>query len=352
MPKIELTETLRNTIKQLRKDRKIRGDVLSKEIGKGTSYISQIESGKIKEIDFDALNNILYKITNLPENEYASFINDIIENSYTRMTSEEIKKEKWLHLFEYQLRKFPIPDSLIEYIKEHLQILNISSEEFVKIINQNRGLNTDIKHTNKLKIELIDYNDGKYGISHSIKFDLPLSLIDDIISKKITVISYIYMEGILYNLFLSEGVPNDQIFDKCHELLYKNGFLTIEERNQAISENITKKRTNNEPLQFEDILPTEYDTKFSSLYSKINKSIRVLRDANIKFTVDKLNIINNNLSSSNLSFLSFVISFMALDLTHFKDQSFDTKKEFLSEVKKLIKKYSSPTTTTFDTYDD
>ena len=81
MPKIELTETLRNTIKQLRKDRKIRGDVLSKEIGKGTSYISQIESGKIKEIDFDALNNILYKITNLPENEYASFINDIIENS-------------------------------------------------------------------------------------------------------------------------------------------------------------------------------------------------------------------------------------------------------------------------------
>ena len=58
MPSIELTENLRSTIRDLRKKKKKRGDELSKELGKGASYISQIENGKIKEIDFDLLSSI------------------------------------------------------------------------------------------------------------------------------------------------------------------------------------------------------------------------------------------------------------------------------------------------------
>ena len=46
MPNIELTENLRSTIRDLRKKKKKRGDELSKELGKGASYISQIENGR------------------------------------------------------------------------------------------------------------------------------------------------------------------------------------------------------------------------------------------------------------------------------------------------------------------
>ena len=49
MPSFELTENLRSTIKDLRKKKKKRGDDLSRELGKGASYISQIENGKIIE---------------------------------------------------------------------------------------------------------------------------------------------------------------------------------------------------------------------------------------------------------------------------------------------------------------
>ena len=45
--KVSLTPLLKNTIKTLRKERNKRGDIISKQLGKGASYISQIENNKI-----------------------------------------------------------------------------------------------------------------------------------------------------------------------------------------------------------------------------------------------------------------------------------------------------------------
>ena len=175
MPNIELTENLRSTIRDLRKSKKKRGDELSKELGKGASYISQIENGKIKEIDFSLLNEIFKRITDLPKDEYVKYIDNLIDNSITHMSREELKHEEWVHQFNYEIRQFPIPDSLILFIKEHLNRLNTTPEDFVKIINQNRGLNdldADSLEPNKLKIQLIDYG-KEYVVLTSIKFSLP-----------------------------------------------------------------------------------------------------------------------------------------------------------------------------------
>ena len=92
MPNIELTENLRSTIRDLRKSKKKRGDELSKELGKGASYISQIENGKIKEIDFALLNKIFRKITDLSDDEYAEYMDNLIDDSMAHMTKEEIER--------------------------------------------------------------------------------------------------------------------------------------------------------------------------------------------------------------------------------------------------------------------
>ena len=49
------SESVRKYIKATRKEKHIRGDELSVQIGKGKAYISQIESGKIKYISTDTL---------------------------------------------------------------------------------------------------------------------------------------------------------------------------------------------------------------------------------------------------------------------------------------------------------
>ncbi|RHE67041.1 XRE family transcriptional regulator [Blautia obeum] len=112
MPTIELTENLRSTIRTLRKSKKKRGDELSKELGKGASYISQVENGKIKEMDFSLLNKIFRKITDLSDDEYIKFIDDLIDDNALHMSKDELKHEQWIHQFDYEIRKFPMDSSI------------------------------------------------------------------------------------------------------------------------------------------------------------------------------------------------------------------------------------------------
>ena len=151
MPSLKLTENLRHTIRDLRKEKKKRGDELSKEIGKGASYISQIENGKIKEIDFDLLNEIFHKITDLSDKQYEDFMNKLLDETSSHLTKDELQHEKWMHQFNHEIRKFPITDSLVDFIQNKLNELHYTPEEFVDIINENRGLKeTEIKEANKL----------------------------------------------------------------------------------------------------------------------------------------------------------------------------------------------------------
>ena len=76
--KVLLTPLLQDTIKNLRKKYNKRGDNLSKQLQKGASYISQIENGKIKEIEFDSLLEIFHLILNMPNESFFNFMNDYI----------------------------------------------------------------------------------------------------------------------------------------------------------------------------------------------------------------------------------------------------------------------------------
>lgn len=336
MPNIELTETLRTTIRTLRKEKKKRGDELSKELGKGASYISQIENGKIKEIDFDLLDNILRRITDLQGDAYSKYISNIIDNSISHMTKEELQHEEWMHQFDFEIRQYPIQDSVITYIKEHLSSLNYTPKEFVEIINQNRGLknvpDAETLEPNKIKINIIDHGNGSYHVQSTIKFDLPLTFVEDILSKKKTTISYINMEGILYNLFLSESCPEELINEKCKIYLKDHGFLTIKERNKRIRDSIKQKNDNNEHFTFYDVQPTDYDKQYVMIREDIDNGFDFLRDKNLAYAIKKLKQLSLNMHDD----LGFTTAIMSSPLSKIPA---DKKKDFWSKYKDLLQSY-------------
>lgn len=104
--KIELTDYQRQIIKIKRKQSGMRTDDLSREIGKGAAYVSQIESGKIISVPIDILMLIaektgcnikdiigesdeIYKIRNIDID-----INDILsENIILKQENEMLKKK-------------------------------------------------------------------------------------------------------------------------------------------------------------------------------------------------------------------------------------------------------------------
>ncbi|RHV20485.1 XRE family transcriptional regulator [Blautia sp. OM05-6] len=340
MPNIELTENLRSTIRDLRKSKKKRGDELSKELGKGASYISQIENGKIKEIDFALLNKIFRKITDLSDDEYAEYMDNLIDDSMAHMTKEEIEREEWIHQFNFEIRKFPIPDTLITYIKEQLEKLNVTPSEFVQIINKNRPLDPSMAESlepNKLKIEIVDTSKNSYISRTLIKFDLPETLIDDILSKKILSINYITMQGILYNILLSEGYPEESIHESVRTLLRENGFLTLQERNKLIHDNISEKQSKNEDFTFYDVQPTDYDKKYVTLKREINENFDFIRDKDLLYAIEKLEKLLRNMNFD----LGLVIAIMSSPLAKLPD---DKKKDFWKDYTALLKSYIKSST--------
>lgn len=106
--KVELSNSQREFIKAKRKQYGIRTDDLSKEIGKGSAYISQIENGKIITVPFDVLKLIAEKlefniddiigdsfvISDNKEECFNRNINDIIsENIVLKQENEMLKKK-------------------------------------------------------------------------------------------------------------------------------------------------------------------------------------------------------------------------------------------------------------------
>ncbi|MCM1162000.1 MAG: helix-turn-helix domain-containing protein [Roseburia sp.] len=334
MPSFELTENLRQTIRDLRKKKKKRGDELSKELGKGASYISQIENGKIKEIDFDLLSEIFHKITDLPENEYNNFLNKLLDDAVSHMTKDELLHEKWMHQFNHELRMFPITDSIISFIISSLISLGYSSQEFIDIVNENRSLEgIEITEPNKLNIEVIDRGNGNFGIISSIRFELPIDFLDKIISKQTQTINYINMEGIIFNLFLLLNGNNiEDAHAQTDKVLYDNHFFTIEERNNLIRAKVEEKVKNNENFTFYDVQPTDYDKEYTKLIEDIEDGLGYLRDKDIVYTCKRLKQLSINMHDD----LGFTIAIMSAPLSKIADEK---KHDFWNKYLELIKSF-------------
>lgn len=333
MPNIELTENLRRTIKTLRKSKKKRGDELSKELGKGASYISQIESGKIKEIDFGLLNKIFHIITDLSDKQFENFMDSLLDETASHLSDEEIQHEKWVHQFNHEIRQFPILDSLIDFIKTKLNELHYTPEEFVDIINQNRGVEEiDKMEPNKLNIEIIDAGNGTYGIFSSIRFVLPRDFITKILSKETKTVSYINMQGIIFNLFLSDNNTYEMAHQKTDQVLLDNQFYTIRQRNKIIRENIKKKQASEENFTFYDAMPTDYDKKYVQLKDDIGSGFDFLRDKDILYACERLEALQKNMHDD----LGFITAIMATPLHRIKKE---LKKDFWTDYLDLVKRY-------------
>ena len=118
--KVLLTPLLQDTIKNLRKEYNKRGDDLSKQLKKGASYISQIENGKIKEIEFDSLLEIFHLILNMPSESFFNFMNDYINEIIKSNNKKKLVYEDWIHIFILQEKQFSLTDNIILFIKNKL----------------------------------------------------------------------------------------------------------------------------------------------------------------------------------------------------------------------------------------
>lgn len=346
--KVRLTNLLKDTIKNLRKTHNKRGDVLSKELDRGASYVSQLENGKIKDIEFDLLDNMFQHIVGLTGHYYNDYIQKYIYDTISKISSKELLyNEEWIHIFVMQNFEADISDTIIEIINRKLNQANYTPEEFVKKINQNifQLEWLDVKReTNKLYVNVSHSSYDNYSIYTDITYDLPEDYVSLILSKKNTSISYIFMDGILKSLYTLESDNKSAAIKKTKKILFDNGFFdTIE-----IFENLHKLSHLQQPLNinttgntdiftFYDDVIVNYNEKYKQLkeraFDKLDYAFERYKDEHTSYACETLEKIIENMDE-DLGLIMAIISSplytLPKDLKHF----------FWNDFKSLIERYS------------
>ena len=125
--KVLLTPLLQDTIKNLEKNIIKEEIICLNNYKKGASYISQIENGKIKEIEFDSLLEIFHLILNMPNESFFNFMNDYINEIIKKYNKKKLVYEDWIHIFILQEKQFSLTDNIILFIKSKLEKLEKKS---------------------------------------------------------------------------------------------------------------------------------------------------------------------------------------------------------------------------------
>lgn len=332
MAEIKVTQALRDTIKKYRKEIHLRGDVLSRSLKKNTSFISQLETGKLDTIDSEILNNIFdILFEHETPDEKNRKISGILNELKLTLSDKELERQDWMRIMDLQYRLIPIPESIINYIKDQLEELNLLPEDIIARANKNEELQNTCS-----ELEFQNMEDNKIYIQRndnlrkmSIKFNLPLNFLSDILNHKIVRCNFIKMQGVIYSILLFRGVDPDTAYYQSEQILFENKFNTL----------LRKQHLPKDEPPENYLAP--YDIEFQKHLSALSEILTGINDRQPDF----LNSILQTFIKNILNEPSLTFSIISKDVTPLHKMSKQNKKNFIQEYKDLILKYANDSTT-------
>lgn len=334
MSKAVVTKELSEKIKRTRINNKIKAKDLAAHIEKSPAYVSKLENYNIKTIDYDDL----LKIFNFISKKNTDF-DQIIDNLSLELSSEELERQAWLMNFDTVERKIPVPANLIDFINEKVRELKIDISYLVDYINKNNDLSDIISKYNIIldnyekNLWYCEYYENKSVLFIILKMDI--EKVTALLEKKEDTANYVAIQGILYNLFRLEHEENDVLVEEKNnkikeEVLKKLNFFkfySILERKKAIESAVTEQ-------ELESLL-NEFDLSNRKLINEFLEYIVFLSEFNVKYTNEKLKLLNLNYSWDP----SYMLAISALPFHNLKNMSNSLKKDLLNDIDKLTKKY-------------
>ena len=348
--KVNITSLLQNSLKQMRKEFNKRGDILSKELGKGASYISQLENGKIKEIEYDFLLNVFRAITGMSEDSFINYFVKFIESTISSCaTKESLLYEYWIHIFVVQDMPHSITSWIKEFIKNKLSASNHTPEDLVKEINRfNSHRSISIYNDlipNRAYVSAHEDSsdfDEVFSLYIYSSYDLSINYIEDILTDKINSINYINMKAIFETLFIfddsfdlasaiekTKKIMKDNHFYDTFELF--DSFLTTETSTTLKEDTISP-----EEFKFYDDLVINYRDKYlelkNELFEKMDDALQQYYRANQAYSCEAMEKIMKNFNSDAGLMLALLSS--PMNKIPREERSY-----FMKEYRTLVNKY-------------
>lgn len=337
MRKIKLTPELGAKLKEFRIQYKIKSKDLADYIAKSPAYITKLEKGEILQITREELVTITNFITNSSDG-YDVFFEKVTEN----VDFKSLENDLFFMNFDMVERKVPIPKELIDFIIKKINNLKINVETLTNYINQNEDLGNTFLSDHKINNEDIEVNvwypyyeaDSIDRQRRFIVINYPEGRINDLISYKIKKCEYLFVFVIIYHLLKYESKY------KGYELNEKHLNKLSDETDRILSSYkfyslSVKSKMENQINDTDELnsLMSNFDIENLKYINKILSNIKFLTDYDVDYTNNKLKQIVDNFEVLDKS---FILSFMATNLSPLKDISVSKKKEFIKSVTELV----------------
>lgn len=334
MPKVNITKELAEKIKELRVNNKVKAIDLADHIKKSPAYITKLENGDIKTLDYEELL-IVFNFISKDEEDFGKIIDKL-------SLEPDLIEQTWFVNFDTVTRKIPVSNDLVDYINKKISDLELNISFVVNYVNQNEDLsdfndkyNIDISKFKSNYWHTYENLEGK--ISSFIRMELNLNEIIGILDKKIDTSNYVTIQSILYNLFRLEYGLNAPLNDEDNERIKKEvikilnsyKFYSSIEKNRVLENAVTKQ-------EFDSLL-NEFDLTNMKLINEFLNYIRFLSEFNIKYTNEKMVLVNKNYNWD----ASYLLSISSLPFYELDNISNSLKKNLLEDIKNIIETYKN-----------
>ena len=336
MPRAEVTQGLAETIRIIRLRNKIKSKELASLINKSAAYISKLEKGDIRSIDFDELNIILHYISK--EESDIDLTEQIYKSLKIRYSDQEIERELWFYNYDTVKCLLPIPRELIQEINDSIKTFGISRQYLLLRINSNERLSESEKYDESIPFNQWYINNMEQPQAKSIKIKITETELNGILDMSIDVASYIFIFCIVFYLLkIKEYKEQVIISDEQYECLTKETteklnsykFYSISEKNSLLSAEQTKEDAYN--------ILNSFDKDNIAIINDIISGFHVASEQNIKAVNEQLQSFRENMHWD----LGFMLKLISLNFNSLQKTNVSNKKELLSEIENLIKKYYS-----------
>lgn len=334
MPKTPVTPELAATLKTVRTQKGIQAKTLAEHIGKSNAYITKLEKAEIKFIDNTLLDEIFSFIMG-DDVDSDAIAKKTQELKKQKLSDEEIDNQLWFVNFDTVYRRLPIPEKLIQFINERIEFNRIDREVLVIRINNNEALTIEEKND-----ESIEYNRW-YSIKEndqSIKINLSLELVNDILDRKEVFSSYVFVFCILHYVLKIEKYgdrvdlsreENIALMNETTQTLNQFKFYSLAEKNNIIINAENQDQLNE--------IWNSFDTENQEILSDILSGFRYASELDIANTNPRLKSFSENMHWD----LWFMLKLISFNFSSMDDLSTTLKKELLNEIEELIQKYNS-----------
>ena len=336
MPRAEVTQSLAETIRSIRIRNKIKSKELANNINKSTSYISKLEKGEIRSIDTDELYLVLNYISkNEPDLNLADQIYKTLNINYS---AKEIEDQLWFYNYDTMKCLLPIPKLLVDKMNNLINNLNITRNYLLFRINSNEALSEKDINDESIPFNLWYLTNPSDPYHKCIKIKISEKQINAILDETIDVAPYMIVFCILFYLLKIEKYQettkiDDELYqklmDETAEILGDFKFYSISEKNNLFAEKQAKDDINS--------ILSSFDIDNIEIINNILENFQIATQQNIKSTNKQLKAFNENMDWD----LGFMLKLIGLNYNCLKKTSVNNKKQLLSDIEQIIKKYES-----------